>query len=705
MKVKYKVVLYLLAAIIGIAGFLRSFPLDFVSGNEGFYWGDHAQSVSGYYAYRDSSWGLPILWTEELNYPVGVMLGYTDSIPLAALLFKPFRAVLPPDFHYFGLWYLIVYLLQPIAAVFLIRQLGVSRWWHGLLAAGFSLLVPAFIYRAGHTALTTQGLLIIALGLYFQGLRRYQDKKPPVYWYGIWMLLITVSILIHLYFAAMVIPMYWAAQLDMPKVRNSWRNLIFALILPLVISGFIYIGFWYAPNIPVEGTESGYGFFSMNLLSPFVGGQIIHWGSQFQPPPLQAWEGGNYFGLGVMGIILAAVWIQRARLKQLIFRHRFLIILFMGLFVYALSDEIYAGQQLILSYPAWLTKYVVLIGQYLRASGRFFWPVGYLILFTSLFGVLSSGKKWTVWFTLAMLIIQVVDVPELNYQKFMIENTKNELNLPRQTWEKLFSGKRELYILPAWNCGGSREIPPLQMLAAKNHVLINTAYAARQSPNCKRKTNDDRIDITEGTVHFYTSSITRKQVENWMGEDAKKWCRRNTLGIVCVPYPSEDDLEVLDNENFYPFSSSKILSFIAYQLPGETGEPTYASRTVRVQVDQPGYLIRGPYIQLPAGMYNFQLKYHSSQTAQAQIGRVEVYSEEYLNDSDRGILEQFQLFGSEGQKSMLAGNFILSENLQAESLELRVFWDGIGDLTVDQIVLYQLGEESTGDEQFNSIAP
>jgi hypothetical protein len=39
---------------------------------------------------------------------------------------------------------------------------------------------------------------------------------------------------------------------------------------------------------------------------------------------------------------------------------------------------------------------------------------------------------------------------------------------------------------------------------------------------------------------------------------------------------------------------------------------------------------------------------------------------------------------------MLSGSFDLPESLQSGSLELRVFWDGNGDLTVDQIIIYQL---------------
>jgi hypothetical protein len=686
---KYVVLLYFIAAIIGFAGFLRSYPLDFISGREGFYWGDHAHYVSGYFAYRDSPWRLPILWTDKLNYPTGINIGNTDSIPLVALLLKPFRSILPPDFHYFGLWYLVAYLLQSVGAVFLFRQMGLSRWWYAVLAACFALLTPIFIYRGGHTALTTQGLVLIALGLYFQATNKTAPARPSRYWYVIWALLVGASFLIQPYLTAMIVPVYWAAVLDITRGRNSWRKMVVAVIAPVVMLVVLYFCFWYMPNNPLGDAVAGYGTGSLNLLSPFVGGALIHWGSQFQSMPWQAVEGQNYFGLGVLGIILAAVWLQRACFKQAFLKHRCLIILFIGLIIYALSNEVYAGELQILSFPEWLAGYVRLIGDYFRVSGRLFWPVGYAILFASLFAVLSNVKKWVIWFVLAMLIVQYFDVPKSYFGIFITGDAITELDFPRHLWESLLSGKRELYLTPAWDCGGGWEIPPLQMLAAKNHVLVNTAYTARQSPNCKRKSNDDQADLKAGSVHFYSNTIYRNQVENWMGSQAADWCRRFSRGIVCVPYPNATDLEILNSDTFLPFFTKNIQSFIGNKLPGEVGEVYFTSRMAQL-ADPPGYLVRGPYIQLPAGTYFFQLKYHSTQSARTPIGRLEPYSDEYIHTSNHGILKQYQLSGTNGQKSTLSGSFDLPEDLQSGSFELRVFWDGNGDLTVDQIIIYQL---------------
>ena len=474
------VIIYSIAAILGFAEFLRSYPLDFLSGREGFYWGDHAQYVSGYYAYRDSPWRLPILWTDRLNYPEGVNIGNTDSIPLAALLSKLFRSILPTHFHYFGLWYLVAYILQAIGAVFLFRQMGLTSWWYGLLAACFAFLVPVFIYRGGHTALMTQGLVLLALGLYFHVTNKDAIEEPSRLWFFFWVLLMGSSFLIQPYLTAMIMLVYWAALFDVSRRWKSWRNLVIAAITPMLIGVVLYFCFWYIPNNPLGKAIAGYGTGSLNLLAPIVGGRLLQWGSQFRSMPWQVVEAQNYFGWGMMGIILAAVWLQRSCFKQTFLRHRYLIILFIVLTIYALSNEVYAGQVLVLSYPSWLAEYVRLIGDYFRVSGRFFWPVEYAILFASLFGLLSSKKKWALWFVLVMLIIQYLDVPKPSYGIFITRDAISELDFPRRYWESLLSGKRELYLSPAWNCGGGWEIPPLQMLA------VNCNDIPTHNPNARR---------------------------------------------------------------------------------------------------------------------------------------------------------------------------------------------------------------------------
>jgi hypothetical protein len=67
------------------------------------------------------------LETKLLNAPEGANIAFTDSIPLVALALKPFRHWLPIGFHYIGAWHTVAYILQAVAAVFLVRSVGQTQ--------------------------------------------------------------------------------------------------------------------------------------------------------------------------------------------------------------------------------------------------------------------------------------------------------------------------------------------------------------------------------------------------------------------------------------------------------------------------------------------------------------------------------------------------------------------------------------------------
>ncbi|MCC7126756.1 MAG: hypothetical protein IT178_18035 [Acidobacteria bacterium] len=102
--------------------------------------------------------------TANLGYPVGTSVALTDSIPLAAMLLKPFSAVLPDVFQYFGLWLLACFVLQGIFGVALIATVTTNRWLQ-VLGGGVFALSPLLVHRMGHAALTAHWILLAGLWL------------------------------------------------------------------------------------------------------------------------------------------------------------------------------------------------------------------------------------------------------------------------------------------------------------------------------------------------------------------------------------------------------------------------------------------------------------------------------------------------------------------------------------------------------------
>ena len=109
----------------------------------------------------------PSLWTDLFNYPHGFPISLLDALPLAATVFRPLVSWLPADFHYFGLWHAVAVTFQAVAGAILARAAGMRHVLPCLAVSAFAVAMPIFVGRLNwtHVALSTQGLLILALAL------------------------------------------------------------------------------------------------------------------------------------------------------------------------------------------------------------------------------------------------------------------------------------------------------------------------------------------------------------------------------------------------------------------------------------------------------------------------------------------------------------------------------------------------------------
>ena len=77
---------------------------------------DIIQHYSGWIAFRNSEWAFPIGLAGDMACEDGTYISYTDSIPWVAIIFKLIRGILPDTFQYFGIYTLLCYILQGVAA-------------------------------------------------------------------------------------------------------------------------------------------------------------------------------------------------------------------------------------------------------------------------------------------------------------------------------------------------------------------------------------------------------------------------------------------------------------------------------------------------------------------------------------------------------------------------------------------------------------
>lgn len=117
---------------------------------------DINQHYAGWVAFRNSAWHFPIGLVDSMG--GGTYISFTDSIPWFAIIFKFILQIVGYNgtFQYFGLYGLLCYILQAIAAGLLIRRKTSN---HFIICACMVLLCfsPILMERSlRHTALGSQ---------------------------------------------------------------------------------------------------------------------------------------------------------------------------------------------------------------------------------------------------------------------------------------------------------------------------------------------------------------------------------------------------------------------------------------------------------------------------------------------------------------------------------------------------------------------
>lgn len=164
---------FIVSIIIGILTFLLIYgivPLDVTNDHwimTGYDETDIIAHYVGWEAFRNSDWTLPLAYTNNLAKGDGVIISYTDSLPWISMIFKLFNSCLPETFQFFGIYTLLCYILQSIAAFLIIRNKTKCQSFALLGTILFS-FAPILMERAfRHTALGSQWLILFAIYIYF----------------------------------------------------------------------------------------------------------------------------------------------------------------------------------------------------------------------------------------------------------------------------------------------------------------------------------------------------------------------------------------------------------------------------------------------------------------------------------------------------------------------------------------------------------
>ena len=684
---------YTLALLAGLAMVWRLFPAAFLAGHgQMFDTGDAAQHVSGWWFYVQDTWHLPLLHTYRLGAPEGVSIAFTDSIPLAALLFKPFAAWLPAHFHYIGVWHAVAFVTQALAAVFLIRSVGVRHAWGAVVAAIFALTWPALLFRLGHTSLMTHAIVLTALALYMRGRSgRVGDaggwsRRATL---GVFLALNLAALLVHPYLLTMAFGIFTAWLLDEAISHGTlsstpWpRRLVtaiatLALSAALVVAAALTVGYGGGSTVAV-----GYGIYSMNLAAPLCGGRFIDCVPQaLASQPLAAYhfvdattgqyEGFNYLGLGLWVVLLIALALHARSLPRLLSRHAALFTILLVMAVYALSNRVFWQQTELLSVdlPAWLRRAT----DTFRASGRFFWPAGYALLFLGLAALLRRRSLWALGIVAVALGLQWTDTGPLRARIQQMASVPPVDDL--SAWAPVMAGIDDIRLYPPYDCDRTEPATYLhwQRLAGFYGKRIDTGYISRPSTACRLRAHEFDIPPTGRTLYVTAAARVFDMPKGFVTAAQRDQCIQMDKVVACGPIISRTSL--IPGARAIPvLPLSDRLNWRARDLPTLVGVLKDDALVPR-DAATPGILSYGPYAAVPTELPPIPVRIALDYASQAPVGQ-EVGRWDVMLGAT--LLAEGKLVGTDGARQTIEHVISLADR-PAGRLEVRTHFLAKGDL-------------------------
>ncbi len=468
--------LHLLAAVLGLSWLLAKGGAK-ILGPRSTAWlmcEDWSWHHLGWLFYHRDRWRFPLGKIGNFVEPSGTGIVYVDAIPWAAMLSK-LLPVGAPDFQYLGPWIGLSYALQASFGAAIVA-LYTRRALHALLGGLLFLVTPVLVMRTGHAALTAHWTLLCALFLY---LRPCETKLAAERTLRLATVLVVLVAGIHAYLVAMVVPMILALHYRLFRVDRlvDGRGIAIATARTLGLLGvaMAIIGYFDGTG----PTDSGYGIYSADLLAPFNPMGWSRWLPAMPSGPGQI-EGFAYLGLGVL-LMLVVVAVRAPRPSSWS-ALRPLVVVVALLFVYALSLRVtIAGRVLFASKFDFFT-----LANVFRSSGRFVWPLHYLLLTAAIVGIVRLGKDRPGWVTGAFVLVLVLQVAEQSHRRPPFGTGQLPIRPPDDARWKLSTGRyRTMVVYPP---SGSRidavQYPPhhavtLGYLANQLHMSIDMAVVAR----------------------------------------------------------------------------------------------------------------------------------------------------------------------------------------------------------------------------------
>ena len=456
---------------------------------------DNLQHYLGWAFYRISPWTWPLGASTLYGNYMSSSVVFTDSLPIIALLFKPFSPWLSEPFQYFGFWYLACFVLQSYFGWKLSGLINPNIW----LRCAITVLlasVPAFTWRVGLVAsLSGQFLLLAAFYLNLSPFKKYRALC--------WTLLLVFALGINFYLLTMVYALWVGTLLDTYRTnrltnpftglasKSKWQSLGLMILQLLIISCVILVVADALGYFMVKGVGGQhFGVWRMNVLGFFDSKGYSYLISPIQDDPAglqiyeidgRRYEGFNYLGLGIICLIPFALPICLLRwraLQSIVLKHpTTLLICILGL-LFSFSNQIGIGMDhwdFPIAQP-WFNFVSIW-----RASARMAWLFYYLcIIFLCWAIVTGYPKKVAIALLCMAAALQLADNSPGYLERARTLSSKQGATLETPLQDPFWDIAAEHYQKILRSDSRSIIYNPFAKLALKHHKATNAASFARE---------------------------------------------------------------------------------------------------------------------------------------------------------------------------------------------------------------------------------
>ncbi len=540
---------YASAVALGTVLFAFTFSAAYALGTEP-HWeyptGDVSTNLIGWWHLSSEPWTFPFTVSKTIGPPSGFNVAFTDSFPLFALPAKLVRGLVPgflkPAYeNLYGPVLFVLWILQAVVVTRAVRSLGVVSRGGCLAAATLALTFPTFLYRHGHAALCAHFFVIWAVVLVVLARRERVTWRRA----GEWVLLLALVSLTHVYLVAMCAGLF-VAWCIVTLLHGEVRRAPVTLGTAAAGGGAVLLAFWAIGLLGERTTNTrawGFGEISTNLLgvvaprwSTFFGdrGKVLD-GTGYQH------EGYAYLGLGVIALFVLVLVRSRGRaITNALRKHWVLATALVVCFGFALSNRVFLGKTLLLSYD--VPHALEFLTAQLRSSGRFVWPPLYAVLLFTILHVAKMPRYGTVALVSAA-IVQVTDVSAQLRFEGRTANAHRHRVLDWTTWKPLIAAQRAVITSPSFEClehlsPGADLLPwyslhEINFLAGRYRKIVNSAPNPRPYADCAGEAaRRETTNVEDATLYMFVRRVASgRALYNLESQGAR--CVNFEHGVAC----------------------------------------------------------------------------------------------------------------------------------------------------------------------------